>query len=763
MQALGLIYDWGFFPDPRYHFKHALTQDVAYNSLLTPRRQGLHEAIGAAIEEIYSARIEEHCELLAHHFTESGNRARAAPYLSLAGKKAARLFAQEQAIAFFQAALECLDGLTDSEVWKRKAVEILFDLEVLYDLFAMRDDQRDTLERLIHAATALDDPVLLADAYMRQGELLSVVGSAESALACVAQALNLKKLIGDKEGETKALRAMGFIYWQRGQYDAALHVHREVLQVCRDLGDRQTEGMDLINLGDLLRQLQRYEEALQCLEEALQLLTAIGNLMEIGMCHYNLGNVYRDLGAYETALQHYLKAEDNVVRIDTISTFFNHAHRAPLTSIATTYGKLGNHGEALHYYRKALEISRKIGDRSDVVATLRRVAVTHEILREFPEALGSYQEALQASRDLGDRQEERTILATMAHLYRQQLRDFQAALPCYQQSLALWEETGEEAGRLALLKGLGATCWNLGRYEEAATAFEQALQIVEAAGDQAEQAAVRSSLGVVSGNLRRYATALIHLQEGLAIARAMADLRAQGYILNTLGNVYYEVGDQLMARDCYHQAVELRRLIRDRPGEGWSCYYLGRAHGEAEELGSAQEYQEQALSLATETGDAELQTRTRIALAALHCRLDGPETVDRALRYAQEAVELARAHGLHQEESTGLSHQAIALLRLRNVDEALSCSTEAVQQVEKGGKVTSEQDVIWLHHARVLRACGRGELAHRYFERAYVGAMERLDTVRDEQWRESLLQTRLLREILAERTTGGQHDAALSD
>src|SRR5262249_41822799 len=254
---------------------------------------------------------------------------------------------------------------------------------------------------------------------------------------------------------------------------------------------------DLINLGELLRQLHRYQEALQCLEEAFQILTA-GNLPALSICHYNLGNVYRDLDAYEMALQHYLKCEDILVRIGT--AFFNHGHRAPLTAIATTYSTLGNHREALHYYRQALEVSRKIGDRPDVVATLRRLAVTHEILRDFPEALVCYQEALQLSRDLGDRQEERTILATMAHLYRQQLRDFHAALPCYQQSLALWEETGEDAGRLALLKGLGATCWNLGRYEDAAAAFEQALQIVEAARDQAEQAAVRSSLGVVSGN-----------------------------------------------------------------------------------------------------------------------------------------------------------------------------------------------------------------------------------------------------------------------
>src|SRR5262249_30318051 len=153
------------------------------------------------------------------------------------------------------------------------------DLEVLYDLLARRDDQRDALERLIHSAMALDDPVLLADAYIRQGELLSVVGSAEDALTCAERALGLKKPIGDKRGEAKALRALGFIYWQRGQYDAALHIHRERLQVHRALGDRETEGMDLINLGELLRQLQRYQEALQCLKDAVQLLTEIGSLL----------------------------------------------------------------------------------------------------------------------------------------------------------------------------------------------------------------------------------------------------------------------------------------------------------------------------------------------------------------------------------------------------------------------------------------------------------------------------------------------------
>ena len=106
---------------------------MAYHSLLTPRRQALHEAIGAAVEELYSARLEEHCEPRASLHQEWESR-KAVHYLSLAGKKAARIFADEQAIAFFQEALGCLDGLSDPEVQKRKAVEILFDLEVHYDV-----------------------------------------------------------------------------------------------------------------------------------------------------------------------------------------------------------------------------------------------------------------------------------------------------------------------------------------------------------------------------------------------------------------------------------------------------------------------------------------------------------------------------------------------------------------------------------------------------------------------------------------------------
>ena len=60
LQALELIYEQGLLPEPAYIFKHAVIQDVAYNSLLIRRRKALHRAVGEAIEELYQERLEEH-------------------------------------------------------------------------------------------------------------------------------------------------------------------------------------------------------------------------------------------------------------------------------------------------------------------------------------------------------------------------------------------------------------------------------------------------------------------------------------------------------------------------------------------------------------------------------------------------------------------------------------------------------------------------------------------------------------------------------
>src|SRR5262249_30645258 len=85
LNALEIVYEQGLLPEPSYIFKHAVIQDVAYQSLLVQRRKELHRAVGSAIEELYPDRLPEHYEGLAHHFWQAEAWAKALEYLVLSG------------------------------------------------------------------------------------------------------------------------------------------------------------------------------------------------------------------------------------------------------------------------------------------------------------------------------------------------------------------------------------------------------------------------------------------------------------------------------------------------------------------------------------------------------------------------------------------------------------------------------------------------------------------------------------------------------
>ena len=98
LQTAEFIYEQPAFPDIEYVFKHALTQEVAYNSLLHERRKDLHESAARAIEEVYRYKIDDHYSELANHYSRSGNAQKAVDYLHLAGKQAVQRSANAEAI-----------------------------------------------------------------------------------------------------------------------------------------------------------------------------------------------------------------------------------------------------------------------------------------------------------------------------------------------------------------------------------------------------------------------------------------------------------------------------------------------------------------------------------------------------------------------------------------------------------------------------------------------------------------------------------------
>jgi tetratricopeptide (TPR) repeat protein len=106
--GIEVLYEKTLYPELEYIFKHALTQEVAYESLLKQRRKELHGRIGQEIEALYSNRLEEHYEVLAHHYEQSGNAAKAIDYLILAGEKSYQHNAVQTASEFYLKAFEVM-------------------------------------------------------------------------------------------------------------------------------------------------------------------------------------------------------------------------------------------------------------------------------------------------------------------------------------------------------------------------------------------------------------------------------------------------------------------------------------------------------------------------------------------------------------------------------------------------------------------------------------------------------------------------------
>jgi len=228
LKALELIYEKSLFPELAYMFKHALTHDVAYNSLLVQRRRELHRTIALAIEELYADRLAEHYEVLAHHFSKAEDWARALHYLLKAAEKSMKSFSNREALAFYDQALEVAKNLRDT-----------VDVQTL---MAIRDAK--------------------ANAYFALSDFHAARAEGEQLLALARQA-------GDRVKEGVALAGMGFASLWAHDFDRALAEANAAVEVAKPLGVDAVVGVSRFTTGFVLAVTERLEAAKAEFAEAL--------------------------------------------------------------------------------------------------------------------------------------------------------------------------------------------------------------------------------------------------------------------------------------------------------------------------------------------------------------------------------------------------------------------------------------------------------------------------------------------------------------
>jgi tetratricopeptide (TPR) repeat protein len=218
-----LIYERGIFPDSTYVFKHSVTREVIYDSILSSRKKRLHEAIGSAIEMLYPSNLVEYFGVLTEHFVAGGNYEKGADYAKKAGKKAQKAASYADAIEYSQESVSCLDKLPQTPEVEKKLVDARVTLGLYYNQMSHHPKAKEAVDPIIQLALDRNFKRRISQIYTIIGTYnFAVLLDYSRAVEYLKKALKIAEEQNDFVSLWVANHWLGHAYSENCEFDKAL-------------------------------------------------------------------------------------------------------------------------------------------------------------------------------------------------------------------------------------------------------------------------------------------------------------------------------------------------------------------------------------------------------------------------------------------------------------------------------------------------------------------------------------------------------------
>lgn len=450
LQAAGLLIERTDQQELAYEFKHSLTQAVAYETLLFERRRELHRRIMAVLAETAPA------DVLARHAVQAEAWEQALGYLWQAGRLAARQFAEVEAVAYFERALEVFALLPSDKRSLATAIDLRFDLR---NALVPLGRQQRNLEELLVAekiAEELGDERRLAQVLSSMSNCYGNIGRPDLALAAAERSLEL----GQRVGETKLLLvgslSAGEIYRALGDYRKAQAYLSRVIALIDPREAQSPQGQVGLpsvrarsHLAWTLAELGDFPRARQAAEEGLRLANAANHTYSVSHACLGLGGTRLRQGDFEAAIPILVRGMDTSERVPLL--------RPPIAAdLGVAYARSGNVAEGLAHLHAAVEGAKAMGRLSRLALMIVKCGEIHLLAGEPDEAAQLGEDALRLAIEQKERGNEvyaRHLLAEI-HARRGPLHA-SAAEREYRNALALATELGMRPLAARCNAGLG--------------------------------------------------------------------------------------------------------------------------------------------------------------------------------------------------------------------------------------------------------------------------------------------------------------------
>ena len=481
LQAAEFLYETSLFPEPEYTFKHALTHEVAYGSLLHERRRALHGRIVDALERLYPDRLAEQVERLAHHGLRGEVWDKAVAYSRQAGAKAVVRSANREAAAYFEQALGALQHLPDRRDTREQAIDLRFDLRMALLPVGEYGRILEVLREAAACAEALGDQrrlgrvsAFLVEVYLRIGEPDRAVASGQRALA-VADAC------GDVASRISATYYLGVANVFRGDYPRAMDLLEQTVasldgELVRErfgnpfppsVGARTYLAWCLAERGEFAAGMARSAEAVRIAETVDQPLSVVVALFGVGSLHLIKGDLQTAMPVLERGLE--------LCRIWDIRFWF------PLLAspLGYAYALSGQMAEAVLLQEQAMEhaAAMRVRDSSPLYAA--RLSESYRLTGRLEDSSTLAGRALALARAYQEQGFEAYALRLRGELAMASGSPAEADAS-YRQALALASELGMRPLQAHCHRGLGTLYAKMGQQEQARSELSTAIALYRA-------------------------------------------------------------------------------------------------------------------------------------------------------------------------------------------------------------------------------------------------------------------------------------------
>ena len=518
----------------------------------------------------------------------------------------------------------------------------------------------------------------------------------EKALHHHKRHLQIAKDIGDKYNEGRAYGNVGTVFKMLGDFPQAIKNLELSLKIAKELGDKATEGNACCNLGDAFRRQGDFKKAEEYQRLYLEISKQRGDRIGEGEAYGNLGHVFLFRGNFREA-KDLFDLQLDIATKEGNKTIEGRAY----CNLGTAFRSLGDLKKAEYYYQRCLTIAKGIGDKATEGKSYGSLGEVFNGRGDFEKAIDYFNLALKSAKEVGNKADEGNVYGSLANAFTS-LGKFETAIDNGNRCLTIAQKVGDKAEEGRAYGILGDAFQRTGNYYKAIENLELCLNIAKAVEDKDMEGKAYTNLGDVFRNLHEFKKAKKYMLSGLEIAKKVKNKVLEGYAYGSLGNI-------CAARDDFEQAIEYSKLhieivkeVGDKAAEGTAYGNLGYIFRRSGNLEKAIDYFNLRLQIAKEVKN---KAREINAHGNLSLCFEALGKFEAAIHHVKLQLSISKETGKKEEEAAGYENLGFCF-------ESMGCLPEAVDHYKRS--VTLFNQLRHLQSKDELKISLRDKASHAY-------------------------------------------------